>query len=135
MIGTDADIWGDIPYSQADSVALYPQPVLDPAAKMIYSDVQTTLSAAITELSSGAGSGPGVVDLVYGGDPASWIALTHTLKARFFLHTAEVVGGRPRMRARSPRRISVSARTRGTTSRIFSGSQEGESNQWFPVPQ
>jgi hypothetical protein len=39
MIGTDADIWGDIPYSQADSFALYPQPVLDPQ-QTVYSDVQ-----------------------------------------------------------------------------------------------
>jgi hypothetical protein len=34
--------------------------------------------------------GPGGADLSYGGDPAKWTLLAHTLKARFFLHTGEV---------------------------------------------
>ena len=43
--------------------------------------------------SSVAGNvGPGGADLVYGGDPALWTAMAHTLKARFFMHTAEVRG-------------------------------------------
>jgi starch-binding outer membrane protein, SusD/RagB family len=129
MIGTDADIWGDIPYSQADSFALYPQPVLDPQAT-IYNDVQNTLSAAIAELSSGAGVGPGGVDLVYGGDPASWIALAHTLKARFFLHTAELVGAPAYASAITEANLGISS-NKGDYIANFSGSQEGESNPWF----
>lgn len=129
LIGTDADIWGDIPYSQADSFALYPTPVLDPQAT-IYSDVQNTLSAAITELSSGAGVGPGGADLVYGGDPDKWIALAHTLKARFFLHTAELVGAPAYASAITEANLGISSND-GDYVGNFSGSQEGESNPWF----
>jgi hypothetical protein len=129
MIGTDADIWGDIPYSQADSFALYPQPVLDPQMT-IYSDVQNTLSAAITELSSGAGVGPGGFDLVYGGDATSWIALAHTLKARFFLHTAEVVGTAAYASAITEANLGISSND-GDYTANFSNNSEGESNPWF----
>ena len=31
-------------------------------------------------------------DLVYGGDLAKWTALANTLKARYYLHTAEQLG-------------------------------------------
>ena len=40
---------------------------------------------------SGSNIGPGPADLVYGGDPAKWLALAHTLKARFYLNTAEII--------------------------------------------
>ncbi|HZK78178.1 MAG TPA: SusD/RagB family nutrient-binding outer membrane lipoprotein, partial [Gemmatimonadaceae bacterium] len=86
MIGTNADIWGDIPYSQADSFATYPTPTLDPQ-ETVYSDVQNLLSQSIADLETGAGVGPGTTDLVYSGDADAWIALAHTLKARFYLHT------------------------------------------------
>ncbi len=129
MIGTDADIWGDIPYSQADSFSLYPQPVLDPQAT-IYNDVQNTLSAAIVELQSGSGVGPGGADLVYGGDPDSWIALAHTLKARFFLHTAEVVGAPAYASAIAEANLGISSND-GDYVGNFSGSQEGESNPFW----
>jgi len=91
LIGTDADVWGDIPYSQADSFFVYPQPVLDPQ-QAVYDKIQSNLSEAIAELQSGIGAGPEDVDLVYGGDPQKWIELAHTLKARFYLHTAEMLG-------------------------------------------
>ena len=57
MIGTDADIWGDIPFSQADSFAVYPTPVLDPQ-QTVYGDVQNLLSEGITDLATGVGDGP-----------------------------------------------------------------------------
>jgi hypothetical protein len=55
----------------------------------VYTDVQALLDKAITDL-DGAGEGPGAFDLVYGGDPTKWKALAHSLKARFYMHTAEV---------------------------------------------
>jgi len=73
MIGTDADIWGDIPFSQADSFSLYPTPALDPQ-QTVYSDVQNLLSRGIANLTTGVGVGPEEFDLVYGGDPDKWIA-------------------------------------------------------------
>ena len=84
-IGVAADLWGDIPYTEA--VGANPTPKLD-AQSAVYDSVQSLLSQAITEL-GGPGLGPQTADLVYGGDKASWIAAAHTLKARFLLHTVE----------------------------------------------
>ena len=89
MMGTGADLFGDLVYSQA--LTNTPNPTLDNQLD-VYDAVQTLLSSAIGNLS---GSGPtnfgaGSSDLVYGGDGEKWTALAHTLKARFYLHTAEV---------------------------------------------
>jgi starch-binding outer membrane protein, SusD/RagB family len=85
-MGTATSIWGDIPYSEA--VAGVDNPKLDAQAD-IYAALQTLLDEAIADLSSGTGVGPGSIDMIYGGDTALWINLAHTLKARFYLHTAE----------------------------------------------
>ena len=90
MIGTTADAWGDIPYSQAANYVAYPTPILD-TQQDVYNAVEALLSQAITNL-AGAGGGPGTADLVYGGSAAKWTALAHTLKARFYLHQAEKLG-------------------------------------------
>jgi hypothetical protein len=92
FVGTAADVWGDIPYSQAvDST--FPTPVLDPQVQ-VYAALQTTLDEAIASMnaSNPGGSPPGIEDLVYGGDLAKWTALANTLKARYYLHTAELLG-------------------------------------------
>ena len=70
------------------------QSVLDDQLS-VYDSVQKVLSAAIANINSTvAGNvGPGSADLVYGGDPALWTAFAHTLKARFYMHTAEVRPG------------------------------------------
>lgn len=86
FIGTAADFWGDVPYS--DVIAGSTTPKLDKQAD-VYAAVQKVLDAAIADLNAGTGVGPGSVDLVYGGDRAKWIAAAHTLKARYYLHTAK----------------------------------------------
>ena len=107
LMGTGADIFGDLVYSKAlqnvgnglqaasgDS----PNPPLDDQFA-VYDSVQKVLSAAIANISSTSATdvGPRDADLVYGGlsptaQRAAWIALAHTLKARFYMHTAEVRG-------------------------------------------
>jgi starch-binding outer membrane protein, SusD/RagB family len=129
MIGTDADIWGDIPFSQADSFSVYPTPALDPQ-QTVYGDVQTLLSNGIADLTTGTGVGPGSYDLVYGGDPAKWIELAHTLKARFFLHTAEAVGATAYASALSEANQGISSNDNDYIAN-FSGSQALESNPWW----
>jgi hypothetical protein len=91
LIGTGADLFGDIVYSQA--LTGTPNPQLDQQMD-VYDALQTLLSDAIKSLSSDAAgnAGPGDADLAYGGDAAKWIRLAHTLKARYYLHTAEVRG-------------------------------------------
>ena len=92
LMGTGADLFGDIVYSQA--LAGTPNPVLDPQLS-VYDSVQKVLSAAIVNLQKTGGTnfGPGASDLVYGGDASKFIALAHSLKARFYMHTAEVRPG------------------------------------------
>jgi hypothetical protein len=89
MIGTGADLFGDLVYSQA--LTNTPNPTLDPQMD-VYAAVQSLLDDAITNLGTTAATnfGAGDNDLVYGGDTEKWTKLAHTLKARFFLHTAEV---------------------------------------------
>jgi len=87
-VGTAASIWGDIPYSEANNPDIR-NPKLDNQLE-VYAALQTLLTSAIADLESGEGDGPGDNDLVYGGDIDSWIEVAHTLKARFYMHTAEV---------------------------------------------
>jgi Starch-binding associating with outer membrane len=89
-IGTAADLWGDIPYSQ--TLGSFPAPRFDTQLN-VYNALLTLLTQAIAEL-GGPGLGPiGGVDLWYGGDKTSWTQLAHTLKARIYLHLASQVAG------------------------------------------
>ena len=92
LMGTGADLFGDLVYSHA--LKGEQNPPLDPQLD-IYDSVQVVLSDAIVNLGATGPTnfGPGGADLAYGGDPAQWMKLAHTLKARFFLHTAEVRPG------------------------------------------
>jgi hypothetical protein len=94
-IGTIADMWGDVPYSEIGTAR---QPVLD-NQMTIYSNIQTLLTGAIAELQSDSGAGPGVRDLVFANlasdvaaQRATWIRVAWTLKARYYMHTAESLG-------------------------------------------
>ena len=87
-IGTLADIWGDVPYTQAAKPDSFKTPKYDPQ-QMVYDSVLATLDQAIANLAAPVGAGPGGADIVYHGNPALWLQLAHTLKARFYLHLAE----------------------------------------------
>jgi hypothetical protein len=89
LMGTGADLFGDIVYSEA--LLGTPNPVLDDQLT-VYDAIQTLLSQAIVNLTARGVTniGPGDADLTYGGDPLLFTAMAHTLKARFFMHTAEV---------------------------------------------
>jgi hypothetical protein len=85
LIGFGADAWGNIPYSEAASDN--PSPKFDNQLE-VYAALQTLLTSAIADL-DGAGNGPVAFDLVYGGDKAKWKQAAYTLKARYYMHTAE----------------------------------------------
>jgi starch-binding outer membrane protein, SusD/RagB family len=87
VMGFVADNYGDAAYSEAVSADIT-TPVLDPQAN-IYAALQTLLDGAISDLASGQGD-VGALDLSLGGDAAAWIKVAHTVKARLYLHTAEV---------------------------------------------
>lgn len=83
-----ADMYGDAAYSEAINGGEHPQPVLDQQSA-VYASLQTVLDGAITNLNSGQGS-VGDLDLSLGGDEVAWAHVARTLKARLYLHTAEV---------------------------------------------
>ena len=87
LFGMGASLWGDIPYSEAANVEI-DAPILDDQAD-VYATVQALLNQAVSDLTEGS-SGPGAVDMSFGGDVEAWTAVAHTLKARFYMHLAEV---------------------------------------------
>jgi len=86
LVGQTADVWGDIPYSQAVDSTIA-APALDPQ-QQVYAAVQAKLDTAIVFLGTTTAAPLGE-DVVYEGDLAKWTALANTLKARFYLHTVE----------------------------------------------
>jgi hypothetical protein len=88
-MGTGADLFGNLVYSK--SLQNLANPPLDDQLT-VYDSVQKVLSAAVANMATTAAtnSPPAGSDLVYGGDTNLWTALAHTLKARFYMHTAEV---------------------------------------------
>lgn len=91
LIGSAADTWGDIPYTEAVNPDIA-QPALDEQLT-VYAMIQDTLNAAIADLQSGE-IGGGIEflnsDFNFDGDPAAWAQVAHSLKARYFMHVAEV---------------------------------------------
>jgi hypothetical protein len=95
--GTATSVWGDLPYSEANNLAIL-TPKLDPQ-QSIYADVQTRLDEGIAALQAAdATGGCDVGDLIYcsraplptkAQQIARWIAAARTLKARFYLHLVE----------------------------------------------
>jgi hypothetical protein len=83
-----ADVWGDIPYTEA--VSSNATPAFD-GQMSIYASLLTLLDKAIADIAAG-GTGPGPADLVYGGDAQKWTEAAHTLKARIYLHQVEKLG-------------------------------------------
>jgi starch-binding outer membrane protein, SusD/RagB family len=88
-VGTAASIWGDVPYSEAVDPTIS-QPRLDPQPE-VYAALQSLLDSAIADLQSGTASGAlRFNDLIYGGELTSWVQAANTLKARLYIHWAQV---------------------------------------------
>ncbi|MBN1781511.1 SusD/RagB family nutrient-binding outer membrane lipoprotein [bacterium] len=89
LIGTAASLYGDFPYSEA--ISEVEQPRLDSQAS-VYQALQALLDEAIADLASGerAGSISPQNDVNFGGDADLWMAVCYTLKARLYMHWAEV---------------------------------------------
>ena len=92
-IGLGADIWGDIPYSQASQPSKFSVPASD-SQRVVYDSILTALGTAVVYLSATGPSNVGALtyDNLYGGNPANWIALAETLRARYWMHLAARMG-------------------------------------------
>lgn len=127
LIGTGADLFGDLTYTHA--LTGEPNPPLDPQLA-VYDSVQALLTRAIAELQTTGPSnvGPASADLSYGGDSERWTRLAHTLKARFLTHTAEV---RPTVYAQVLQEASQGiANPTDNFNAVFSGNAN-EQNFWY----
>lgn len=127
VMGTAADYWGNIPYNEAAGTST--TPALDPQLQ-VYDSVQSKLSQAIAEL-TGPGAGPGAADLVYGGAATLWIAAAHTLKARFYLHTAEASASPATVYAKVITEASQGISSSANDFRTFHTSATSERNIWY----
>jgi starch-binding outer membrane protein, SusD/RagB family len=127
LVGTGADLFGDLTYTHA--LTSEQNPPLDPQLA-IYDSVQALLTRAITEMKASGPSnvGPASADLAFGGDPAKWTQLAHTLKARFLMHTAEV---RPTVYSQVKTEASQGITDPANNfSAVFSGNAN-EQNFWY----
>jgi hypothetical protein len=117
-------------YSQA--LKNTPNPALDKQLA-VYDSVQVLLSRAITNLGAFRGTatnlGPAGSDLNYNGNAGRWTRLAHTLKARYYLHTAEVRGNAAYSQALTEARLGLTNSAEDYKA-VFSGSA-GEENLTF----
>jgi starch-binding outer membrane protein, SusD/RagB family len=124
LIGMAADLWGDVPYSEA--VGGVATPKLDKQMD-VYAAIETLLASALTDLGAGVGSGPGTADLVYAGNAAKWTAFAHTLRARYYLHQAELAPANYALAlAEAQQGIQ-----KGNDYTAFHSTLPAESNQWY----
>jgi len=125
-MGTVSDMWGDVPYSEAVSGNTAPK--LDNRF-VILGNLQTLLSDAVSKLSK-SGAGPGVSDLVFHGDTAKWRKVAWTLKARYFMHTAESLGVPAYTAAIAAAANGISDATGAGDFASFHTSATSERNMW-----
>jgi hypothetical protein len=126
LMGTVADVFGDIVYTKAFTGA---NPALD-GQLAVYDSLQALLNRAIVNLraSSAINAGPQGSDLVYGGSRDKWRRLAFTMKAQLAMHTAKV---RPTAYA-----VAAAAADSGITAEsgdymaVYTGSS-GEQNLWY----
>lgn len=82
------DLWGDIPYSQAN-VAGIETPKAD-ASKDIYNDLLVVINKAIANFKDTEAENPlsiGANDLFYGGNTSKWLKAANTLKLKLLVQT------------------------------------------------
>ncbi len=130
QVGTAADMWGDIPYSEAVNPEIL-TPKLDEQVA-VYAALQTVLDNAIANIQSGVGAGPGAKDIVYKNSSAKWIQLAYTLKARYYMHVAEVDAS-AYAKAKAAAALGISSHANDYTT-VHAGTA-GEENLWFQFTQ
>jgi len=131
-VGTASSMWGDIPYSEA--ISGNTSPALDQRF-VILASLQTVLDQAIAELTNGSGSGPGTADLVFGNKAAAaqkavWIKAAWTLKARYYMETAESLGAPAYAAALTAAANGISDATGASDFSSFHTTATSERNMW-----
>ena len=125
-MGTVSSMWGDVPYSEA--VSGKTNPVLDDRF-VILGNLQTLLTTAIANLGK-SGAGPGLNDLVLGGNKAAWTKVAWTLKARYYMQTAESLGASAYTNAITAAANGISDPTGASNMASFHTTATSERNMW-----
>jgi len=128
LMAFNADAFGDVVYTEALGPA---NPKLDKQL-VVFDSIQALLDRAIVNLAASGPTnvGPRGADLVYHGDPTKWTELAHSLKARYYLHTAELptVSATAYANAASEAALGISTPANDYTG-IYSGNAN-ETNPW-----
>ena len=93
--GIMTDIWGDIPYSQANLGAEGPIAPEYDTQEEIYNDLFVKLAEA-TNMIDPAGESYGAADPIYGGDLGQWQKFSNSLRLRFAMRLSDVAGTKAR---------------------------------------
>ena len=89
LFSTAADLWGDIPYSEAANPN-FAEPNFD-SQRDVHFAILDLLDDAISNFQKGQVFAlPVDYDFTFGADADKWIAAAHTLKSRIYLNWAEV---------------------------------------------
>ena len=87
LMSVAVDLWGDVPFSEANQLK---NGVIAPKfddQKEIYEALFKLIETAKINLNSAQGLKPGVDDLFYGGDTAKWIRFANTFKLKLYNQT------------------------------------------------
>lgn len=128
IVAFAADNYGDIPYSEAAKPDAATPPKLDTQAS-VYAALQTLLDGAIADLGANKGV-VGSLDLSLNGNNAAWIKVARSLKARLYLHTAEVNNGAYAL-ALAQAQQGIASPAGDLKSRHKGPSGSGEENIWW----
>lgn len=82
------DLWGDIPYSEANVVGIE-TPKTD-ASEYIYNDLLKCINTAIADFKDETAANtmrPGANDLFYGGDAEKWLKAANTMKLKLLVQS------------------------------------------------
>jgi hypothetical protein len=82
-IGTMVDIWGDVPFKEANLGASKPYPAFD-KGNQVYADLLKLIDEAIVNLGKTSNVRMGTADLYFAGDAAKWQRFGQTLKLRLY---------------------------------------------------
>ncbi len=124
LMDLTADVWGDIPYSQAISDVLHPE--LDKQVA-VHNALLALVDQGLTNI-NGGGTGPLNADLVYGGDKTKWTEAAHTLKARLYMHLGESDAANY-AKALTETDAGISSAANDFTT--YHSATTGESNHWY----
>lgn len=87
------DLWGDIPYTEANNIEIF-QPMPDPSAD-IYNDLLLQIDEARADIANDQSENllvPTSDDLIYGGNMGLWVRFANTLELKMLVQSRKAKG-------------------------------------------